>query len=82
MPHCESTTKKGNLCPILADRLYQGKWVCHIHDPAGTFRQQHPERRTLTTQPVVTAKPPETPAEPAIDRTGEECPFTPALIDF
>ena len=37
---CSSTTRKGKQCPIDADRLRDGEWFCHVHDPLGLFRQQ------------------------------------------
>jgi hypothetical protein len=42
---CCCSTRKGLPCPIDADREREGAWYCHIHDPQGTFRQQHPKRK-------------------------------------
>lgn len=35
MERCSATTKKGTPCPIWADRVHDGVWFCHVHDPAG-----------------------------------------------
>ena len=32
---CSSFTKSGFPCPLHGDRLLDGKWLCHIHDPDG-----------------------------------------------
>ena len=32
---CCMPTKKGNRCSIEADRLRDGLWYCHLHDPFG-----------------------------------------------
>jgi hypothetical protein len=54
---CDVLTKKGNLCPINADRCRDGVWYCHVHDPHGTCRKQHgaagsPVRR-LSNEPLL-----------------------------
>jgi len=38
---CTALTKKGLHCPIHGDRLVDDKWLCHVHDPDGTFQRQH-----------------------------------------
>ena len=43
---CSRRTKKGQPCPNEGDRLDdEGKWVCHVHDPHGLFRQQTEQRK-------------------------------------
>jgi hypothetical protein len=37
---CSCLTKKHKPCPIHADRMTEGKWYCHVHDPRGTFQKQ------------------------------------------
>jgi len=32
---CSKKTKKGFPCPINADRFFEGRPVCHVHDPNG-----------------------------------------------
>ena len=39
--NCTATTNKDLPCPHHGDRLVDGKWLCHIHDPDGTFQRQH-----------------------------------------
>lgn len=82
MSQCCRTTRKGKPCPIFADRNRQGSWFCHVHDPHGAFRQQHPERTKQAafafTKPEA-AKP--TPEQP-ITNPNEECPFEPQLVDW
>ena len=38
--NCSATTKQDLPCPIHGDRLVDGHWLCHIHDPEGTFQRQ------------------------------------------
>ena len=40
MPPCETITRKGKPCPIEADRVREGVWYCHVHDPEGLYRLQ------------------------------------------
>lgn len=35
MIKCPCLTKKGKPCPINADRIHDGKPICHVHDPNG-----------------------------------------------
>lgn len=42
--HCSAQTKKKQPCPNHADRCHNGVWYCHVHDPHGIFRQQHPSK--------------------------------------
>jgi len=45
--NCSATTNKGLPCPIHGDRLVDGQWLCHVHDPDGTMR------KNLTREPDV-----------------------------
>ncbi len=47
--NCTAITKADLPCPIHGDRLVDGKWLCHIHDPDGTFQRQH--RRAFEDHP-------------------------------
>jgi hypothetical protein len=38
---CKAITKKNKPCPIPVEEWRKGEF-CHIHDPRGTYRQQHP----------------------------------------
>ncbi len=42
--NCSALKKNGEFCQINADRLVDGEWVCHIHDPGGLFRFQQGSR--------------------------------------
>lgn len=43
---CSATTKKGQPCPINADRVDEnGEAWCHVHDANGTYQQQRRPRR-------------------------------------
>jgi hypothetical protein len=42
---CSATTTKGLDCPIHADRVRNGKWFCHVHDPEGLYQQQCRDKR-------------------------------------
>lgn len=44
---CFARTKKGYPCPINADRLNDGKPVCHVHDKNGEYRRKLPEMRKI-----------------------------------
>lgn len=53
MPCCYLTAK-GKPCPIEPDRLIDGQWVCHVHDPNGLaaknregMKQDRLERKRL-----------------------------------
>lgn len=52
MAQCAAVTKKKRPCPIEADRIRDGQWFCHVHDPHGLFQEQmevkRKERRVLT----------------------------------
>ena len=37
--NCVATTNKDLPCPIHGDRLVDGKWYCHVHDPDGTMQK-------------------------------------------
>lgn len=39
MAICAAVTKKRRPCSIDADRVRDGVWLCHVHDPQGLFRQ-------------------------------------------
>lgn len=45
-PHkqCSRLTAKHQPCGNNADRTYEGKPVCHVHDPNGEFMRQHPPK--------------------------------------
>lgn len=45
---CSSLTKRDEPCRIHADRLSGGKWVCHVHDPAGAYQAN----LTRSAQPI------------------------------
>lgn len=45
MPKCSFVTKRAKPCPNQADRYHEGKPVCHVHDPGGTFRLQQRDRK-------------------------------------
>lgn len=36
---CSATTRTGRPCPMPADRIWAGRPVCHVHDPAGTCQR-------------------------------------------
>ena len=43
-PICVATTTKGTQCSIYPDRMRDGVHYCHVHDPKGKYRQQHPAK--------------------------------------
>lgn len=59
---CTEHTNKGTRCMIEAE---PGKDVCHVHDPDGLFRKQHP----LNTRKPKRRKAPTTdgPVQPTLD---------------
>lgn len=42
---CSARTRKGQDCPIPADRLRQGQAYCHVHDPDGLYCLQKEVKR-------------------------------------
>ena len=44
--NCKAITKKGKACPWRVEP-WREKDLCHIHDPQGTFRIQHPKKNRL-----------------------------------
>lgn len=38
--HCCSLKRNGAPCTLMPDRLRDGKWYCHVHDPLGKFQLQ------------------------------------------
>lgn len=48
---CSATTKKGQPCPINADRVDEnGKAWCHVHDARGSYRKNLRTRRTRSSR--------------------------------
>jgi len=37
--NCTAFDKHDLPCPIHGDRLVDGQWLCHVHDPDGTMRK-------------------------------------------
>jgi len=60
---CCCTTKKGNACPFGADRLRDGNWYCHVHDPDGAAMKNNHAARLLRSPPP---SPPEKTIHPSI----------------
>ena len=48
MPHCQALTKKKKPCPNETEFAFDGKFLCHIHNPNLVFRKQVEARRERT----------------------------------
>lgn len=45
---CSCLTRKKAPCPFNADRVFEGKPVCHVHDPNGTAAKNRYKSQTPT----------------------------------